>query len=400
MCDWMNKATFLRFITLILLSGCTREQSTGGSSTGDRPTGEQSLTATISPSYEAAEKWFLRNVRDNGLFHYLYYPNTDAYPNKNNAIRQLMASRLLAELSNEKPELLSLHERNLAFLLKFWRREEGDLAYIFYDSKSKLGANAMMLRTLVWSPHYERYQRQAKKFADGILSLMDKKGAFHPWFKEPDYAYDKDYLLTFYSGEALLALAEYYEKTKDKRYLDHAVKAQDFYVDRYVNHIEQNYYPAYVPWHTMSLNKLWKITKKQTYLDAIFTLNNKLLELQDTTKHIGRFFNPATPQYGTPHVSSDGVYTEGLAYAYEIAKLSDNGELQQRYRQALIIAVENLITLQYNEQTAAKYNNPNRAIGAFKYSADRSGIRIDSVQHAMDAYRKIMEVEILKASED
>ena len=194
-CNKMNKATCLSFSTLIILIGCTQEQSTGRPSTGD-----QSLAATIQPSYEAAEKWFLRNVRDKGLFHYIYHPKTDAYPNKNNAIRQLMASRLLAELSQEKPALLSLHERNLSFLLKFWYREEGDLAYIFYDSKSKLGANAMMLRTLVWSPHYERYQRQAKTLAEGILSMMDKHGAFHPWFKEPDYAYDKDRLLTFYSG--------------------------------------------------------------------------------------------------------------------------------------------------------------------------------------------------------
>jgi len=48
----------------------------------------------------------------------------------------------------------------------------------------------------------------------GILSLIDKKGEFHPWLKEPDYEYDKDYLLTFYSGEAILSLVEYYEKNR------------------------------------------------------------------------------------------------------------------------------------------------------------------------------------------
>ena len=134
------------------------------------------------------------------------------------------------------------------------------------------------------------------------------------------------------------------------------------------------------------------MTGERKYADAIFVLNDKLLELQDTTKYIGRFFDPATPQYGTPHSSSDGVYTEGLAYAYEAATVLGDTARQQRYRRAMELSVRNLLSLQYTADTASRYEHPDRVIGAFKFDRDRSGIRIDSTQHVMDAYRKMLEV--------
>jgi len=343
-------------------------------------------------SYDAAEGWLTNNLREKGLFRYIYHPKTDEYPNKNNAVRQLMASRLLAELASENPDLIPMHRRNLAFLFRYWYKEKGNVAYIDYDNKSSVGANAMMLRTLVWSPLYDVHQKQAKRLAGGILSLMNERGAFHPWFKEPDYEYDKDYLLTFYSGEALVALIEYHNKSGSLNCLDAAVRSQDYYIQQYVTEMDKHYYPAYVPWHSISLNLLWKITGKQKYANAIFALNEKLLEIQDRTDEVGRFYNPRTPQYGTPHSSSDGVYTEGLAYAYEVARLTGDKKREQTYDRAIRMAVNNLVTLQYDDATAAQYRHPDRAIGALKYRRDASGIRIDTTQHAMDAYRKIIQL--------
>lgn len=355
---------------------------------------DEIMLRRVETSLDAAEKWFLNSQRDKGLFRYIYYPKVDQYPNKNNAIRQLMASRLLAEMCQTNPELLPMHRKNIRFLNENWYQEQKGLGYIYYNKKSKLGANAMMLRTLVYSPDYQQYEDQAEKLAEGILSLMKDSGELSPWFKEPDYEYNADYLLTFYSGEALVALVEYYQKSGKRKYLEAAIKCQEFYLDKYVTHLDENYYPAYVPWHTLSLNKLWKLTKLQKYAEAIMILNDEVLELQDTGFIVGRFYNPETPQYGAPHASSDGVYTEGLIYAYEIALLTGDEEHQKKYHEALKLAVQNLVSLQYTEETAARYSNPERAVGALRYGAGRTGIRIDSVQHTMDAYRKILEVFI------
>ena len=347
----------------------------------------------IERSNEAAKGWLFNNVREKGLFVYTYDPSTGSEPESNNAIRQLMASRILADESARAGELRELHLRNLDFLFKFWyKTEEEKWGYVFYNNKSKLGANAMLLRTLVVSPYFKNYETEAGQLAEGILKLQNSDGSFEPWYIEPNYSYDKDYLLTFYSGEALLALAEYYGKTGDKKYLDAARLSADFYIEEYVDNLEENYYPAYVPWHTMALNKLHSITSDKKYADAIFVLNDKLLELLDRQEYIGRFYNKETPQYGSPHASSDAVYTEGLAHALEVAKRVGDEEHIELYSEALRLSVSNLMRLQYSEYAFPSYIPSEKYVGAIKVRENSAWIRVDTTQHAIEAFTKVFEV--------
>jgi len=341
----------------------------------------------INNSLYLAEKWLKSNLKEKGCFNYIYEPLTGEYPDKNNMIRQLMASRLFAEITQTNSSLETLHQKNLDFIFEHWYEEDKETGYIFYNKKSKLGANAMALRTLVYSPFFSDYKEESIKLANSIFSLQNINGSFEPWYIAPDYEYDKDYLLTFYSGEAILSLVEMYIKTNDSIYLDAAVKSQDFYIDRYVVHLEDNYYPAYIPWHTQSLNKLYKLTGEKKYAEAIMVLNDKLLDIQDTydCSTLGRFYDPTHPEYGAPHSSSDGVYTEGLVYAYEIARLVNDTEHQNKYKIGIILGVHNLINLQYESLD-------DKIDGAIKYNIDDYRIRIDTTQHAIDAFRKILDV--------
>ena len=354
----------------------------------------------LEESYKLSENWFLGAFNDKGLFDYLYDAHKDEHSTSNNAIRQLMASRLLAEMSNEDASLREKHKKNLDFIFKHWVKQKKGMMFILLYGKSKLGANAMMLRTLVASPFYDDYKEEALKFKLAVLYGINPDGSMNPFLVEPDYQYNWDYILTFYTGEALVSLIEYYETEKDPELLRIIKKSQDYYIKRYINEMEKNYYPAYVPWHTISLNKLYKITKDKKYAEAVFALNDKLLEIQDRMHHVGRFFNPSTPQYGNPHASSDGVYTEGLTYAYEIAKLLNDKTRMAIYEEAVKIGFSHLISLQYLDMNSKHLPNPSKAVGAFRIRRsapdapfeERTGsnIRIDSVQHTMDAYRKYL----------
>ena len=115
-----------------------------------------------------------------------------------------------------------------------------------------------------------------------------------------------------------------------------------------------------------------------------------MLELLDRTDEVGRFFNPATPQYGTPHSSSDGVYTEGLAYALDTAIRSGDAAREKRYREALHLALRNLISLQYTAEEAASFEHPTWVRGALRTKRGSDYIRIDTTQHTMDAFRKVL----------
>ena len=324
---------------------------------------------------------------ETGFFVYGLAPDGTRY-NGNNDIRQLLASRVLAEESARDASLLPLHEENLRAIMSEWYKEEGGVGYVYAYNKSKLGANAMLLRVLTASPLSLSYGAEAKKLVFGIASIQNEDGSFEPWLKEPSYEYDRDYLLTFYSGEAILALLEYAEKTGDKLSGDIAKRAQDFYIGEYALRIDENYYPAYVPWHTLSLAKLYEKTKDERYRDAIFTLTDKLLELEDTEKFIGRFYNPETPQYGTPHASTDAVYTEGLATAYAVAREVGDAERETRYRTALTRAFQNLENLQFTAPRYRIFDDREVALrlkGGIQTGLCDSNIRIDSTAHTVDA---------------
>jgi hypothetical protein len=367
----------------LILAACT-------SSSNPIPTTDQEVKSAASKVQELAKTWLISNIREKGLFVYRYDPETGSTPSAQNELRQLMASRVLAILAAQDPSLLPLHQKNMQFILEHWYKEDGSIGYVYFDHKSKLGANAMLLRALIASPDVAEYRAKAKRVAQGIVSLQETDGSFRAWFHEPDYAYDEDYLLTFYSGEAILALLEYAETAKDQDVFNAAKKAQDFYMEKYVTNIEKNYYPAYVPWHTMSLAHLYEKTRDRRYADAIFVLNDELLHVLDTTEHLGRFYNPLTPEYGTPHSSSDAVYTEGLAFAYGVAKQLGDEARELQYRFALGLALYNLSSLQYSSKNNGG-GMPEKMLGGVRVSIEDSEIRVDTVQHTWDAMSAILD---------
>lgn len=334
----------------------------------------------------------IQSINHKGIFAYEYNAVDEEYSTKNNMIRQLMPARVLAELSQSDKELKRRHQKNLDFVFRYWYKEKDDAGYIYFFQRSKLGANAMALRTLTYSPFFKKYRKQADRIANSILSVQNDDGSFEPYFIEPEtWSVTKERLLYFYSGEAILALAEYSEKTGDDVYLEAAKRAQDFYIGEYVERIEETYYPALVPWHTMSMHRLYNITKDEKYLDAIFVLNDRLVTMQNTSGEptidlLGRFYSPKTPQYGTPHSSSDAVYTEGLAYAFDAAKQAGDAERADKYRRSIIFGIHNLINLQFRGSNMYYVSYPQRAEGCVRVRVGENRLRSDTTQHTVDAW--------------
>jgi len=334
--------------------------------------------------------WLLNNAHKSGNTTYEYDPGKGKYPKRNNMIRFWMSAKQLATLANYDERVIPLHERNLAYGLGKWYTEEEDVGYIYFNDKSKIGANGMALSTLVASPYFEEQESKAHALARSIIALQDEDGKLKPFYKEPSYEYDAENLLAYYSGEGIIGLIDLFEKTGDKTYLDAAVKSQDYYVGEYVDRSEENYNPPYVPWHTMSLSKLYGHTGDTRYRDAIFTLNDRLIEIQNKTglpypDHLGRFYDPEHPEYGVPFSGSTAIYVEGLVYAYELAVSEGDDWRAQDYKNSIVLGIHNLRNLQFQGPNMYYLSKPDRVRGAIKYRVDDHRIRIDTVQHTLDA---------------
>ena len=351
----------------------------------------------IRKSLNLAEGWMLLSLDEDGYFNYEYSPSTGDYTKSNNMIRQLMSSRWLAEKSSENDVLLQMHKVNLDYVFRNWYEEDGKFGYIYYKNKSKIGAIAMALRVLIFSPYFEDYKGEAEKLANTILELQNEDGSFRAWYVEPDYSYDESRLLTYYSGQAVLSLVEFYEKTGESKYLDAAIASQDFYINEYVDLMDINYFPAYVPWHTISLYRLYKITGLEKYADAIFKLNDELIRMQNQDgkqyiDYLGRFYDSNHPEYGVPFSGSTAVYVEGLAYAYEIAELENDYDKMYEYKKSIFLGSHNLINLQFKGPDMYYMSHPERVEGAVRYRVEDNRIRVDTTQHTIDAFEKILEI--------
>jgi AMMECR1 domain-containing protein len=350
----------------------------------------------IAESLGLAEGWMLSNFNKEGYFNYQYDTSKGEYYNGNNMIRQLLSSRWLAEESGKDEELLQVHQRNLDCIFENWYREDGDFGYIIYNNKSKIGAIGMALRTLVFSPYFEKYSDKAVKLANTLLHLQNDDGSLKAWYIEPGYSYNEEELLTYYSGEAILGLVELYEKTGEQKYLDAAVKSQDYYVGEYVGRMDENYFPAYVPWHTISLYKLYKITGSIEYRDAIFKLNDKIIQMQNQDgkpyiDYLGRFYDPEHPEYGVPFSGSTAIDIEGLTYAYELATAENDYGRMYNYEKSILLGAHNIINLQFDGTDMYYLSYPERVKGAIRFRVDDNRIRIDTTQHALDAFNRIMD---------
>ncbi|ACL05678.1 hypothetical protein Dalk_3992 [Desulfatibacillum aliphaticivorans] len=385
---------------LLLGLACPQQAPAGDPASGRGEVNVHKLKSSIRDSYALARTWFLGSLQSDNTFVYLYDPIRRQYAQTNNAIRQLMASRLMAELAASDPDLMTAHKNNLSHIFTHWYREEDGKGYIYFNDKASLGASGIALRVLAASPYVlqkdgeARYHRKAIRLVRGIQALMVEDGSFKAFFIEPpeDEMMDEDYLLSYYSGEAILGLVEHYRRFKDPLALELAVKAQEHYLGEYVERMADNYRPFYVPWHTMSLSALYEINPNPRYAQAIFALNDQLLKIQDTDKYPGRFAASTGSRYTKAHSASDGVYTESLAYALEMARKVGDKEHEAKYLKAIDLAVANLVSLQYTNEHASLFVGDPKVAGAIRIRSKTLTIRIDCVQHAMDAYRKLLEI--------
>jgi hypothetical protein len=357
-------------------------------------------SANVQSLIDGMTGWFLNNQASDGALPYKYWPSSGSYSKADNTIRRFMATVAFNRLAKAsgRTDIRGAAARNLEFNLTRFYKEESGLGLIEWNGSVKLGAVAMAALAILESPSRDRWQNELAALQRTIDRLWSPDGAFRT-FLRPAHRNDNQ---NFYPGEALLFWAALLEQQQDPFLLARALKT----TAHYRRHFEAKPNPAFVPWHTQAVCRLFRVTRDRTLRDYVFEMNDWLLPHQQWGGDLdpdlwGRFYSPDRPDFGPPHASATGVYLEGLVDALELA--IESGEVPKAvvYDVAIRRGIRSLAQLQFKDDIDAFYvTHKHRVLGAIRTETDNNEIRIDNLQHGLMAllrYRDLLRSTIYGA---
>lgn len=335
--------------------------------------------------------WLLSHLHADGRMTYKWWPSRGEESRANNMIRQWMATVALVRLAVERddPVLYEHAGRNIDYnLAQFYREEAGDRGYILFRGKAKLGAAALAAMAIMLHPERARWSRFEDKLLQTVFHLQEDSGYFRTFLHPPDRTDNQN----FYPGEALYYLGLRYGIDKEPALVERIKRSFAYY--RRWHRENQN--PAFIPWHTQAYFALWKETKDPELVDFIFEMNDWLLGMQqwDSAEYPdaqGRFYDPRRRRYGPPHASSTGVYLEGLADAFVLARELGDEKRMASYRRAIVRGIRSLMQLQFADEIDMYYiSKRTEARGGLRTRVYDNVIRVDNVQHSFMGVQKIL----------
>ncbi len=346
----------------------------------------------VRQAAEGMGDWLVRQVQPDGRLPYLIRPGRGTEVGNNNALRQMMASMALgrwARFSGD-PRARELQRLNLAFNMRTFFREEDGLGFIENGGEAKLGSAALGALAILESPWRSEYAPQEAALLRLVGRLWRPDGSFQTYFRPAGRAGNEN----FYPGEALLLWASLIDRGERPDLLNAFHLSYEHYRGWHLDPSHRN--PAFIPWHTKADVLVWRKTRDPGLRDFVFTMNDWLLQMQQWDRAIhpdlrGRFHLPTAPGFGPPHASSTGVYLEGLADAFWLARETGDEARAARYRLAILRGIRSLLQLQFVDDIDLFYApRPGLVRGGVRTTVYNNEIRIDNVQHGLMALLNVL----------
>lgn len=337
--------------------------------------------------------FLVRAVQSDGKMTYMYYPSRgEESQNRNNMIRQWMATLALCRLSKARDDkkIADVAESNIRYNLRKYYHASGKYGLIEWAKKVKLGAVSLAVLSLYEHPKRKQFKRVESKLWNTIDYLNQEDGEFRTFFKPAD----RNDVQNFYPGEAQLAWAFKWDEKPDDALLERFMRTFRYYRDWHFQPKNRN--PAFIPWHAQAYYLVWKKTKDEELRDFVFAINDWLMGLQQWGGALyedtrGRFHDP-NRRYGPPHASSTGVYMEGLIDAFCMARELGDEERKERYRLSILRGLRSTKQLMFRSDIDMFYVGKREWLhGGMRTTVYDNTMRIDNVQHCLMAILKILD---------
>lgn len=323
-----------------------------------------------------AADYIVRHQNPDGLFDYEYDINLNNYSSANNIVRQIGTSYALAQAANyfHKKIYFDSSKNAVDHLVAMTHvRVVGGKRFRFlpYQEKISTNANALLILAILELAKadqklFDSYSEVLEELASHVLAAQNEDGLFWNLYDEKQNRYtakQSDYT----NGESLLALVELYKMQPSQEYLLAATIAANANLKYYSDEWNRAFYA----WGVRGMAGLYGIVPINAYKDFVFDLSDKMLKTD--------YFTGDTAKI------SLGVFIEGLAPVYELAKLKKDQKRAETYKKAIEFGVSKLLKLQISEHDVLSSQIFENARGGFCSNITCKKIRIDNVQHGMAA---------------
>ncbi|MCF2141461.1 MAG: glycoside hydrolase family 127 protein [Candidatus Lokiarchaeota archaeon] len=373
------------------------EQYTLIDSNWEYPINAQELT--VENAAEWASDWFIRIVRSDGSYRYIYYLDKDSYSSSYSYLRHWgsVYSMIYYYQHNPYPELLKAVRKTIDWGLKYFTTFENDssIGYFFYQYSSSSGGPALALmaltqyRQLTGDPRYDTY---ISKLSNFLLWMQESNGKIRSMYIYNGIVNGGEDN-PFYPSESLLGLTLVYKLTGDNKYLTALQKAYVYYnnLDNFDYYASEN--TPFIPWSTSAFSELYQITGNYTYADFAFKMIDHRLKSQNIFEYYDKFGNNLLGCISRSVAVSSTL--EGLGDCYAAAKMANDTTRMANYEYRMRIGIEWVLSLQmrYDQCKAMNLTHPERAFGGFRHSfeySDNMTMRNDYTQHTLSALTKYL----------
>lgn len=334
----------------------------------------------ILSAVNTASSFLLRSIHENGQFTYGYQPIFNKEIGSYNILRHTSTTwTLLNQYRLTKDEnLVPKIEKAIRYMTEnHIVSMNEDTCFLLEKNSSELNLGGNGIAVVVLCIYMEIFATDCfshlvTRLGNGILHLQDKvAGDYYHVLNYPDFTLKDKYRTVYYDGEATFALSKLYSHTRDKLWLDAAMKAVDYFIDNnYERHVDH--------WIAYAVNELTLYVPSEKYLT--FGLKNVQVNLdkiynQDTSFHTYMELLMIT------FVLYDRIKTNGVPL--EIL----NKEFDQPY---FIRTIYKRATHMLNGYLYPEYamylKSPATILGAFCVRHHGCRVRIDDVQHFLGGY--------------
>lgn len=368
----------------------------------------------------AGADWIVKNIQEDGRYLYYYDCKDDNYkdhehpnaPEDNlyyNDLRHCggIITLIRAYQLTKDRKYLDFAKRGIDFITTITQEHEVDdkpAAYVFYNSKAKLGGTAMILVAMMKyrnETNDRTYDEYIKKYTRHLLSRIYKTGEMLGYYINPNFQNGQPLLemseeerrATFsfyYPGEALLGLALFANYFKDDEELRQEVLAKsEVALDWIVEERPKIYADLFTSlpsdsWLMQAIEEWTKNPKfqKENYINFVFGDADTMVEKtykRDDSPYID-FEGGYYYEYGD-HFYPDGARSEGLVAAYYLARFLGNQKLESKYLEACRKTAQSQMLLFNSDKNNYAHLNPEKSKGSIRFKATRQWVRVDSIQH-------------------